>query len=104
MSTNNWETDQLKELFQILSSLDSPEELAMFMRDVATIKELTEMSKRWQAAKMIDKKIPYREISEKTGLSTTTVSRVAFWLNNGEGGYGIALDLLSQKSRESSQK
>ena len=92
MTVKNWETDQLKELFQVLSDMKSPEALSSFMRDVATIKELNEMSKRWQAAKMIDKKTPYREISEKTGLSTTTVSRVAYWLNNGEGGYRLALD------------
>ncbi len=87
----NWETPELRSLFQTIKSLKNEEAIAAFMRDVATIGELTEMAKRWEAAKMIDKKVPYREIAKKTGLSTTTVSRVAYWLNSGEGGYQIAI-------------
>ena len=35
---------------------------------------------------------PYLEIAERTGASTTTVTRVAHWLRHGEGGYRLALD------------
>ena len=42
---------------------------------------------------MLDQGLPYREISDKTGISTATVTRVARCLTYGsEGGYRRALD------------
>ena len=92
----NWKTSAMKDLFQIISKLKNSSEVSAFLRDVATIDEITIMSKRWQAAQMLQKKIPYREIAKQTGLSTTTVSRVAYWLQYGEGGYKKALKKLKK--------
>jgi len=91
MNNSNWKTSSTRNLFEAISKLDNPADIADFMRDVATIAELTEMAKRWEAVLLLQEKMPYRSISEKTGLSTTTVSRVAYWLNNGTGGYKKAL-------------
>jgi TrpR-related protein YerC/YecD len=55
------------------------------------LEEINEMAKRWQAAKMIKSGSSYRAIAKKTGLSTATVTRVAYWLNYGEGGYQLML-------------
>jgi uncharacterized protein YerC len=43
-------------------------------------------------ARLLEKGLPYLEISDRTGASTTTVTRVAHWLRHGEGGYRAALD------------
>ncbi len=86
-----WQNTRIKDFFRTILKLKDEKELSAFMRDVATLSELTEMAKRWEAVQLINKKTPYREVSEKTGLSTTTVSRVAYWLRNGEGGYDTAL-------------
>jgi uncharacterized protein YerC len=40
----------------------------------------------------VDEGLPYTEIAEKTGASTATVTRVAHWLNHGEGCYRLAID------------
>ena len=37
---------------------------------------------------------------ERTGASTTTVTRVAHWLRHGEGGYRLALDRLKRRRRD----
>lgn len=87
----NWKTKQLKKLASTFVSIKSENDMMSFLRDLCTLEELEEMSRRWEAVEMIDKGITYREISEKTGLSTTTVTRIAHWLNNGEGGYRQAL-------------
>jgi TrpR-related protein YerC/YecD len=50
------------------------------------------MAHRWQVARLLEKGLPYLEIAERTGASTTTVTRVAHWLRHGEGGYRTALD------------
>jgi TrpR-related protein YerC/YecD len=78
-------------LYRAVLSLKTVGEARSFFRDLLTIEEITEMSKRWQAAMLLDKGLSYREISLKTGLSTTTVTRVANWLNNGKNGYKLAL-------------
>jgi TrpR-related protein YerC/YecD len=88
---NTWKTPQLKKLVKTISNFKNETDLLHFLRDLCTLEELDEMSSRWEAVQMLDKKIPYREIAEKTGLSTTTVTRIAHWLNHGEGGYQKAL-------------
>jgi TrpR-related protein YerC/YecD len=87
-----WKNKKLKSLAQALIHIDNEKDMLAFLRDVATIEELNDLSTRWQAAKLIHEGIPYRKISEKTGLSTTTVTRIAFWVNHGEGGYKNLLE------------
>jgi uncharacterized protein YerC len=36
----------------------------------------------------------YAQISRQTGASTATITRIASWLNHGEGGYRDALERL----------
>lgn len=94
----NKKTDQL---FEAIISLKSPKEAAAFFRDLCTIDEIKEMSERWQIARLVNQGLPYREIAEKLGASTTTVARVAFWLNNGAGGYRLVLDWQNSHHRSS---
>ncbi len=89
---------QLSALYQTILQLESEEECAAFFRDLCTLKELEDMASRWEVAKLIDCHVPYREIAEKTGASTATVTRVAQWLNNGEGGYKLALKKGQKKA------
>lgn len=87
----NWKTPQIKKLITAIASLESERELSAFLRDVCTLSELTEMAKRLRAAELLEEGYPIRQISEMTGLSTTTVSRVSQWKRNGEGGYALVL-------------
>ena len=82
----------MTELFEALRSLKSRQELEEFLRDLCTLGELEAMAHRWQVARLVDQGLPYTEIAEKTGASTATVTRVAHWLNHGEGGYRLAID------------
>ena len=82
----------MKELFDAMLALETRAELERFFRDLCTLSELEAMAHRWQVAQLVDQGLPYLEISERTGASTTTVTRVAHWLRHGEGGYRLALD------------
>jgi TrpR-related protein YerC/YecD len=86
-----WKSKEAKELYSAILKLKGADEVAMFLRDLCTAEEISEMAKRWQAAKMLNQEKSYREIAKKTGLSTTTVTRVAQWLKSGKGGYKLAL-------------
>lgn len=101
MKTNkNWQNSEVKNLFKTIILIKDAKEAAKFFRDLCTLEEIKEMAGRWQAAKMINQGKSYREISVKTGLSTATVTRVAQWLNYGEGGY----QLLLKKSEKNPTK
>ena len=82
----------MSKLFQAILSLETPDEVERFLRDLCTLGELEAMAHRWQVARLLHRHLPYTEIAEKTGASTATVTRVAHWLNHGEGGYRIAID------------
>jgi TrpR-related protein YerC/YecD len=86
-----WRTIKLKHLTEAILTFKKDENLLSFLRDLLTLDELEEISRRWQAVELLEKGKTYREIAEKTGLSTTTVTRIAYWLEHGEGGYKQAL-------------
>ena len=82
----------MRELFGAILALESRTEVEAFFRDLCTLAELEAMSHRWQVARLLERGLPYLEIAERTGASTTTVTRVAHWLKHGEGGYRTALE------------
>jgi TrpR-related protein YerC/YecD len=91
MQSKTWKTPAIKQFAQAVGSLQTDTERLGFLRDVATLSELREMAARWQAVQLVEAGVSYREIARQTGLSTTTVARVAYWLREGEGGYRLAL-------------
>lgn len=89
---DEWRTPATEDLFAAVLRLRTKDEAAAFFRDLCTLSELEAMTHRWQAAQLVDEGVPYQEVARRTGASTTTVTRVAYWLRHGEGGYRLALD------------
>ena len=88
------QSKQADELFRAMATLQSPQECRAFLRDLCTLGELEVMMERFQVAKLLRAKLPYRRISEQTGASTATITRVAYWFNHGTGGYETILERL----------
>ena len=88
----------MADLFEAVATLESPEEVEIFCRDLCTLAELEAMAHRWQVVRLLEQGLPYLEISQLTGASTTTVTRVAHWLRHGEGGYRLALDRAKERA------
>lgn len=87
-------------LFEALAGLENAGEVQQFLTDLCTPQEISAFAERWQIARILDQgKHSYREISAITGASTTTVSRVAKFLQN-EPYQGYKLILERQKSKE----
>jgi TrpR-related protein YerC/YecD len=87
-----WRTPEMEALFDAVKALRTRPEVEHFLRDLCTLSELEAMAHRWEVARLLEQGLPYLEIAERTGASTTTVTRVAHWLRHGEGGYRLALD------------
>lgn len=96
MAKPTWKTLKTEDLFRAILALRTVSEAQRFFRDLLTEEEILEFAKRWQAAQMLDQRIPYSKIVEVTGLSSTTVARVSRWLNRGMNGYTLMLKRLNK--------
>lgn len=81
----------LDDLFETIARLRTAAETERFFRDLCTRSELEAMAHRWEVAQLLSEGLPYLEVAKRAHASTTTVTRVAQWLHNGEGGYELAL-------------
>ncbi len=91
---DDWKTDDAESLFDALLRLESREEAERFIRDLCTINEIRDLAQRWAVVRLLDAGMHYAQISRETGASTATITRIASWLNHGEGGYREALERL----------
>ena len=91
-------TDRLAGLVGALRALETPEELRRFLVDLCTPAELEAMADRWAVVPELAEGRAYREIHDRTGVSVTTVGRVARCLSLGAGGYRVAAERLGHLS------
>jgi TrpR-related protein YerC/YecD len=82
-------------LYQAILSLRSEEECRQFFTDLCTPAELEALVDRWAVVAYLNDGLPYRQIHVLTGVSVTTIGRVARFLTAGNGGYGTALERLN---------
>ncbi len=85
-------------LFEAILLLRNEEECYNFFEDICTISELKALAQRLEVAKMLKLGKTYTEISEFTGASTATISRVNRSLNYGADGYKMILERLEGKN------
>ena len=78
-------------LFAAVASLRTAQECRAFFRDLCTPAEIQAMADRWAVVDWLQRGVPYREINRLTGVSVTTISRVARCLADGNGGYSLAV-------------
>jgi TrpR-related protein YerC/YecD len=77
-----------------VAALQTPEEVRAFFRDLCTPAELQAMADRWAVVELLERGLPYREIHKQTGVSVTTIGRVARYLMSGNGGYRAVTERL----------
>jgi TrpR-related protein YerC/YecD len=91
------ERKSLIALTQAISLLKNAKEALAFFSDLCTPAELEAMADRWEVVPLLREGLPYRAIHEKTGVSVTTITRVARCLKMGEGGYSLMADRVEKK-------
>ena len=84
--------------FEAVLTLCTQEDCKRFFEDICTIKELQAISQRLRVACLLDSGSNYLEVSEATGASSATISRVNRCLNYGSG-YRKALDNLKKAGK-----
>lgn len=89
---DDWRSADVEALFDAFLGVKTHEEAAAFLRDLCTLGELRDLAQRWAVVRLLDAGLHYSEISRRTGASTATITRIASWLNHGEGGYRLLLE------------
>lgn len=87
-------------LINALLSLKNAGEMDRFLTDLCTPGEIQTLSERWRVARLLAVgEFTYRQISEQTGASTATVTRVARFLSQEPAqGYRLVLDRQKKKT------
>lgn len=88
---------EIDRLFQAILSLKNLEECYHFFEDACTIKEIQEISQRFDVATQLWQGKNYNEVNQSTGASTATICRVKKCLMYGSNGYRMALERLANK-------
>ena len=94
----DWNTKETRQLIAGILELKTPDEAKRFLRDLMTPQEIKEFSNRLEAASLLSRNVQYNTIIEDTGLSSTTIARIAKWLNGSLGGYRLVLSRLHPSS------
>jgi len=95
---NDTQIDSRKDLAKALTTIKTAEEMERFLVDLCTPAELRALAERWHVAQILDAgEQSYREINALTGVSTTTIGRVARFLKDEpHQGYRTVLDRMQR--------
>ena len=91
----NWHNEATDRLCEALLTLETKEDCYAFLDDVCTIKEVLDLAQRLSVALLLEKKTSYSVISQETGASTATISRVSKCFEYGSGGYKNVIQKLN---------
>lgn len=89
-----WHSELTDRLMDAIMRVETREECYNLLEDLCTIKEIIDMGQRLEVARLLNEKKSYQEISEATGVSTATISRVNKCLTYGNGGYSSAIEKM----------
>ncbi len=94
--------DLERELCRALMSPAGADDMARLLKDLCTPAEIRTLAERWHVAQLLDgTDLSYRDIHEGTGVSTTTIVRVARFLRQEpHQGYSAALDRTATEGRD----
>lgn len=82
------------DLCRAFEAMNGQTEIRMLLRDLCTPAELEAIADRWRVVPLLKSGLSYREIHDRTGVSVTTIGRVARYIDGGNGGYQLAFERL----------
>ena len=85
MAEKSIRSENTDELFKAVLSLKSVEDCYAFFEDLCTVKELSSMVQRYEVARLLHDGKTFNTISEQTGASPATITRVNRCLQYGDG-------------------
>ena len=90
-------SDNTNRLFNAFMKLENIDEFYDFFEDLCTVKEIKDMTQRFEVACLLNDGMSYQKVSELTNVSSATISRVKRCLDYGSGGYIKAIERMGKK-------
>lgn len=76
---------RIEYLYQILASIDDPEDCRVLLEDLCTVKEVENMAERLYTAKLLLEGNTYNQVMQQADISSATLSRVSRCVQYGAG-------------------
>ena len=86
-------------LFDAILSLETREECYDFFEDLCTVKEISDMAQRLEAAKLLLDGSTYEQIVKTVEISTATISRINRCIQYGSGGYRDTIEKVQKSAK-----
>ena len=77
--------NEIERLYELIPLIQSKEECKDLFENLCTYKEIEAMAQRLHAAELLLNGVTYEQITEKTGISSATLSRVSKCVKYGSG-------------------
>lgn len=90
-------TESVELLFKAIQTLETQEEYYAFFEDLCTVNEVLSLAQRIEVAQKLEEGRTYLEVTNETGASTATISRVNRMLNYGTDGLKTALERIKEQ-------
>ena len=81
----NLKQEKLDALFNLIASIDNPDDCCALFEDLCTVKEIDNMAERIFAAKLLLEGKTYNQIMAESDISSATLSRVSRCVQYGRG-------------------
>ena len=92
-------SETIDALFDAILSLETREECYDFFEDLCTVKEISDMAQRLEAAKLLLDGSTYEQIVKTVEISTATISRINRCIQYGTGGYRQTIEKVREKQQ-----
>lgn len=99
MYQSKMKSEETDHLFKAILSLKTEEECYRFFDDLCTFSEIEAMSQRFEVASLLADGKTFTQISQKIGVSSTTITRVNKCLCYGADGYKLLLERAKEESK-----
>lgn len=97
-------TETTDALFDAILSLETREECYLFFEDLCTVKEISDMAQRLEAAKLLLNGKTYDQIVKTVEISTATISRINRCIQYGSGGYRNTIEKVAAAQKAEEEK
>lgn len=79
------DTQDIKNLYSLILSLNTVDDCEMLFNDLCTLKEVEQMAQRVKAARLLLEGKTYNQVMDQCDISSATLSRVSRCVQYGEG-------------------
>ena len=77
--------EKIKELFRVITDIQTVEECEYLLEDLCTIKEVEKMAERLYSARLLMEGKTYNQVIAETDISSATLSRISRCVQYGKG-------------------